>query len=67
MSVERHNDDVVFCCDGCGEYLETHETDFPDAMRSLRDAGWKAKKAGAYWEHICDMCDNDVDDFEDVE
>lgn len=68
MGVDRSFGDIVFRCDACGEELETNESDFSEALRELRRAGWKAEKVDGYWEHTCDACgcENDLDDFEDV-
>jgi hypothetical protein len=54
--IQRIHGKVTFECDRCGEVLNTAEGDFQDALQTLRESGWKAKKIGDDWTHICDEC-----------
>lgn len=47
---------IVFECDECSDLLDTGEGEFQEALTALRDAGWRAHKAGADWCHECDQC-----------
>lgn len=60
MTIERewHNGPIIFRCDGpkCHEYDETRCAEFPGALAKLKAHGWKARKVGDEWQHICPDC-----------
>lgn len=58
MSIERTGGyrEVYFVCDTCGEVCETGTDEFMDALREVKDAGWKVEKLGGEWVHTCPDC-----------
>lgn len=52
--IDRQRGKIIFECDACGDTLETDESDFADANRARRDAGWAAVHVkGDEWAHYC--------------
>lgn len=49
-------DEVVIECDQCGENDKTYPTDFIGAWQTFKIDGWKAKKIGDAWTHLCPRC-----------
>lgn len=54
--IDRQHGEIVFCCDGCDETLETGESEWADAMAQFRRDGWRSEKVGAEWTHLCADC-----------
>lgn len=56
-----HNEgEIVFGCDNCTETYDTEDTDFPTALRRVKNEGWKVKKESGDWVHYCPNCDPDT-------
>jgi len=55
MSVQRQEGSIWFLCDRCSTELDTEESDFQEAVATMRGAGWTATRIGqpGDWEHIC--------------
>jgi Fe2+ or Zn2+ uptake regulation protein len=49
---------ITFCCDECGEILDTDTDDFDEARGILRSERWKTKKIDKDWVHFCPGCAN---------
>jgi ribosomal protein L37AE/L43A len=54
--LEREHGDIVWCCDGCGEVLDTHTGDFDAARNVLTRNRWRAQKRDDEWTHLCPDC-----------
>jgi len=56
--MDKQKGDFVFECDGCGETLVTHTSNFDAARNMLRLAGWQPRKntTTQEWEHYCSSC-----------
>jgi hypothetical protein len=57
--IQRIHGKVTFECDRCGEIHDTDEREFKDALRSIREAGWTARKMGDDWLHYCEACEHE--------
>lgn len=46
---------IAFTCDldGCGEGIETGETEFGRALAHAKSEGWVAAKRQTGWKHFC--------------
>jgi Fe2+ or Zn2+ uptake regulation protein len=53
---DRFDGPTTFCCDECGEVDETRCTDFASALAKIKSHGWKARKVGEDWQHLCQDC-----------
>ena len=51
--IDRQRDRILFCCDTCGDSLDTGESEFDEANAARRDAGWTAWKVEGEWVHFC--------------
>ena len=57
MSTERIGRVIHFCCDICGQALDTGETQFTDALEWKKVSGWGSRKdENGEWMDICDEC-----------
>jgi hypothetical protein len=58
MLVERQEGTIWFLCDSCADSLDTEETDFSEAVATMRGAGWNAQRVGepGDWLHRCPEC-----------
>jgi len=54
--LDRQKGNIIFECDGCADVLETETGDFDSAMNLFRREGWKARKIGEDWMHLCRKC-----------
>lgn len=54
--LERQHGTIIFCCDACGDTLETGEREFAPAKAVLDAEGWRARKFGVDWMHYCAGC-----------
>lgn len=54
--LHRIHGKIQFECDTCGDSLDTGESEFGDALQSLRDEGWIARKNFNEWSHECNPC-----------
>lgn len=54
--LDRQHNNLIFECDSCSEVLETETRDFSEALRLMRNAGWRAAKIGVDWVHTCAQC-----------
>ena len=56
--IDRQKGLIVFCCDSCGETLDTHKRAFEDALADLRIEGWRSETPdqGKTWKHFCPDC-----------
>lgn len=54
--LDRQHRKLFFECDACGEVLDTETDHFNEALRILRNAGWRAVKVGQDWVHTCFAC-----------
>lgn len=46
-------------CDVCGDILETDESDFLDAVATVRQNDWVARRCDGVWTHTCPSCAKD--------
>ena len=57
MTVDCDNED----CDGWDEF----DGSWHECIDAMKNAGWKIKKSGEEWIHLCSMCKNEVQTFDD--
>jgi Fe2+ or Zn2+ uptake regulation protein len=57
VSTEQGQFGIIFCCDGCGDTIETRRSEFADALTEAKREGWKARKVCDEWMHFCKDCD----------
>lgn len=55
--IHRDHNLIEFECDDCGAVLETETTEWNEALRRLKNAGWVSRKNGDQWEHFCEECE----------
>jgi hypothetical protein len=53
MSIERTYGEITIVCDGCGDGIDTLETDFDQALTSAKAVGWVPRKVDGEWKHYC--------------
>lgn len=58
---------IAFHCDtlGCDEHIETHTSEFSEALVSLRAERWTTvpttdKRHVTTWEHFCQQCSDEI-------
>lgn len=58
--IHREDGELVCECNECGneEYAGTLE--FREFVQSLKEDGWKIRKDGDVWLHICPKCAEEV-------
>jgi hypothetical protein len=58
MTIQRDGGTIHFCCDNCGDSLDTEESDefFGEAIKYAKLKGWQFFKANGEWEHYCADC-----------
>lgn len=56
MSSEYYGRRWTFCCDTCGETIDTSEPDFNDALGFAKGEGWRAYPVRGIWCHACPEC-----------
>ena len=58
MGIDRDyfNGPITFCCDECGDLLETRASIFEGALAKAKSRGWTAYKSGNDWNHSCSDC-----------
>ena len=60
LMIQRNHDRGTFwwtaICDNCGFLLDVEGQDFRMAVAAAKSAGWKVRKAGEQWQHICPDC-----------
>ena len=54
--LDRQHGKIQFCCDVCGDVLDTDTRDFTEARTIMGREGWKARKFGNDWVHSCTGC-----------
>lgn len=54
--IRRDKGELVAECDDCGEEFPGGVSEFNDFIQSLKDAGWRIRKDGDDWVHICTCC-----------
>jgi len=54
--LDRQHGQITFECDVCGDTLDTDTSDFSEAIRTLKNEGWTARRIGADWIHSCAEC-----------
>jgi len=54
--LDRQHGQLKFECDVCADTLDTDTSDFSEAIRTLKNEGWSARKIGADWIHSCAEC-----------
>jgi hypothetical protein len=54
--LDRQHGKIVFECDVCGQTLEPDTRDFGEALRTLKNESWSARKIGMDWVHACPDC-----------
>lgn len=55
--ITRVYNKIVFECDGCGDTLDTQETEFDKANFERRENRWSAlRNMKGEWEHLCSRC-----------
>lgn len=55
--IQRERGEFICYCDDCGEELAGGvEDDFRAFIAEIKAAGWKIRKDGDDWEHICPDC-----------
>lgn len=50
------SDNSTFVCDDCGDELPCAGTDFYPALEEAKDNGWRARREGGDWLHLCPDC-----------
>jgi len=56
MTMDKQKGDIEFCCDVCGQVLQTKTSNFEAARNLLRRERWTAIKIDEEWEHRCGEC-----------
>jgi hypothetical protein len=51
--IDRQHGKIVFECDACDKTFEGETDDFKEEWAVAKGAGWKARKVGADWLHLC--------------
>lgn len=59
MSSERNGGRHTFCCDTCGEVIDTEENEFNAALGFAKGEGWRAYPVQGVWCHACPDCKED--------
>jgi hypothetical protein len=54
--LEREKGEIIWCCDGCGEVLDTGTGNWDAARNVMKREGWRAKSVGDVWTHLCRNC-----------
>ena len=54
--LDRQHNKIIWECDVCGDTLDADTSDFSEAIRTLKNEGWIARKIGADWIHSCAEC-----------
>ena len=54
--LDRQHGKICFECDVCGDTLDSYTRDFNEALRTLNNESWKARKIGVDWVHSCPEC-----------
>lgn len=57
--IDRSGGEITFHCDQCADFMETEERDWDAAQAMFRSNGWKARKIGPEWVHLCPACAED--------
>ena len=62
MSIERCQFSGLFevSCDLCGDGDDFESGDFYGCVQDMKDEGWKIRKVGNDWEHICPECNEKI-------
>jgi hypothetical protein len=62
MSIERagRGGPIGFTCDApsCHEVFQSMSRDFGTALAEAKEDGWRARKDGDDWVHLCRECVN---------
>ena len=57
----KYDGPITFECNVCHEELETETNDFKEAMSTLKENGWSARKIGENWFHVCSFeCNKEI-------
>lgn len=57
MTIRKSKGELVCECDECGtEEPGGTQDDFRTFIEALKQDGWKIRKEGEAWEHICPDC-----------
>lgn len=58
MSIERWGyGNYEVTCDQCGDSEDyTVFEGWPELMEEMKADGWRSRKVGKDWQHICDAC-----------
>lgn len=54
--LDRQCGKIIFECDVCGDVFEPGTGNFREALVSLQNESWKARKVGDVWNHSCSKC-----------
>jgi predicted RNA-binding Zn-ribbon protein involved in translation (DUF1610 family) len=54
--LDRQHGKIIFECDVCGDTLESDTRDFNEALLTLKNESWSARKIGSDWVHSCPEC-----------
>ncbi|KRQ86029.1 hypothetical protein ABG79_02161 [Caloramator mitchellensis] len=49
----------ILVCNMCGEEYEFDSYD--EAIKYMRENGWRSKNYGGEWEDICDICWEEIE------
>lgn len=56
MIVRGAKGEIGLACDACPDGIETEETDFLKALDAAKAEGWKVRRIGGEWAHLCPAC-----------
>jgi hypothetical protein len=56
--IRTEKGELIAECSECGEEHYGGTLEFRDFIDELKDLGWKIKKDGDEWTHICEGCSN---------
>lgn len=57
----KEGGDFIVECDECGNDEDLWTNDFQQAVRAIKEMGWRAECTDGEWEHYCYKC-KDVDE-----
>ena len=56
MTIRNENDELVCECNDCGAELYSRTAGFKSFIVDIKDAGWRIRKDGDEWIHLCPCC-----------
>jgi len=60
LDYDNRDSTATFECNGCGEVETLHGYSFTDAIRRIKELGWRILKGKVpdEWEHFCPGCES---------